>query len=248
MCSNGTCTNPSSASSPSSGSGCQPGCGQNQLCATVNGIPTCLTTCSMDSQCRTCCRSTTDGRGVCAPVQSDCNSSSQSSCPSGQTLVSWNGAAAVCSALCTSNSDCVSGRCDTLSDGRKACAPSGGSTGGGGTGGGGSGSGSGCTYDANCLKWVSSLGVNGMPGCRPNESLLPVMQNVCARSITCDICLPGRRECEKIVPFDPGQSLGGWANFGWCTADRRLEWYCAVDDPRSSKSMITCLRELRGGP
>jgi hypothetical protein len=245
VCSFGTCSDSSGAGSGtmSSSNGCNPPCSGSQLCVNWDGNRTCMTKCTVDSQCPTCCRSTQTGEGVCAPVQSHCVGPTQSMCPSGQILVSWSGGTAVCSRLCASNSECSSGRCNTLSDGRQACAP--GSSSGGSAGG---GAGAGCRFDGNCLKWVNTLSPNGMPGCRPGESLLPVLENVCTRSVMCDICLPGRRECEKIVPFDPGQRRGGWAEFGWCTTDRRLEWYCAVDDPQSTKSMITCLRELRGGP
>jgi hypothetical protein len=263
VCRSGTCSEPSNGGSggsgtamPSPSTGCSPQClSGSQLCIIHEGSLNCQNICTTDRDCSTCCGTAANGQRVCAPSLSLCpgggvgGSSLTCSRPSGSGSCT-NSSSLWCGDACCSSSFPVSanGRCYTTSAaaasaGATSCVqcvtPS---------SGGGGGSGAGCRFDGNCLQWVNTLSPNGMPGCRPGESLLPVLQNVCSRSVMCDICLPGRRECEKIVPFDPGQRRGGWAEFGWCTTDRRLEWYCAVDDPQSTKSMITCLRELRGGP
>lgn len=130
------------------------------------------------------------------------------------------------------------------------CQPSGagGGTGSGAGGGGGSGGGGNapaeCRYDASCLSVVGWGSPDGVPGCPNGHGILPTFKNGCSGDAYCRICLAGGFDCERFY-YGPGDVVGGWAAYSWCSATaRQLEWQCAVEVPGSTVPLSVCLDRL----
>lgn len=68
---------------------CSPACNAGSSCVTVDNVPRCLRNCASDSECSTCCTSTTNGTRVCAPAADFCRGSG-GTCPAG-TYPLYNG-------------------------------------------------------------------------------------------------------------------------------------------------------------
>lgn len=147
------------------------------------------------------------GGGGGTPNSSGCSPA----CTSNQMCVN-NAGVPICADYCSSNSQCSTGCCATTKNGSRACGPSSycGSSGGGG---------SGTCHDRTSCMNVSVKVLTSSNTCSSSsyKDMTLTATNNCSEKIYCTFCQSGGRNCDSYF-FDPGQSVGGWAAFLWCTS------------------------------